>query len=38
MPSPTIMRATMRRYIELVGKNDVDGVLALFTEDVSVED
>ena len=37
LPSPTIMRATMRRYIELVGKNDVDGVLALFTEDVSVE-
>lgn len=38
MPSPDEMRAIMRRYLELVGRHDVDGVVALFSDDVSVED
>lgn len=38
MPSPESMRATMKRYLECVARNDVDGVLALFADDVSVED
>jgi steroid delta-isomerase len=32
------MRATMERYLDRVAARDVDGVLALFAEDVSVED
>lgn len=32
------MRATLQRYLELVGRQDVDGVVALMTENVSVED
>jgi steroid delta-isomerase len=38
MPSPEEMRATMRRYLELVTRNDVDGVLDLFADSISVED
>lgn len=38
MPTPAEMRATMERYLERVAARDVDGVLALFAEDVSVED
>jgi len=32
------MRATLERYLKLVGEHDVEGVVALFAEDVSVED
>lgn len=38
MPDPEAMRATMRRYLALVEQNDVDGVLELMSDDVSVED
>jgi len=38
MPTPDEMRATMERYLDLVAERDVDGVLALLSEDVSVED
>jgi len=38
MPTAEEMRATLRRYLERVAENDVDGVLDLFTDDVSVED
>jgi steroid delta-isomerase len=38
MPSPEEMRTTMLRYLELVDGGDVDGVLALFSENVRVED
>lgn len=38
MPSPDEMRATMRRYLELVGRHDAAGVVALLADDVSVED
>ena len=38
MPTPEEMRATMSRYLELVEAGDVDGVLALFSNDISVED
>jgi len=38
MPTPEYMRATMERYLELVGRGDVDAVLALFADSISVED
>jgi steroid delta-isomerase len=38
MPSPEAMRATLRRYIELVRANDVEGLLGLFADGISVED
>lgn len=38
MPTADEMRETMQRYLAYVGAGDVDGVLALFAEDVSVED
>jgi steroid delta-isomerase len=38
MPTPEVMRATMKRYLDRVRANDVEGVLALFAPDVSVED
>jgi steroid delta-isomerase len=38
MPTPEEMRGTMRRYLERVGAGDVEGVLALFSDSVSVED
>ncbi len=38
MPNPQEMRATIRRYLECVAAQDVDGVLALFSDSVSVED
>jgi len=38
MPTADEMRTTLRRYLDCVASNDVDGVLALFTDDVSVED
>jgi len=37
-PTPEQMRATLDRYLDCVGRGDVDGVLALMTNDVSVED
>jgi steroid delta-isomerase len=38
MPSPETMREVMCRYREGVQANDVEGVIALFSDDVSVED
>ena len=38
MPSPAEMRATIARYLDCVGRQDVDGVIALMSDDVSVED
>lgn len=38
MPSPAKMRATLDRYLDRVAGNDVDSVLALFSDEVSVED
>lgn len=38
MPSESEMRATLTRYLQCVADQDVDGVLALFADDVSVED
>jgi len=38
MPTADEMRAALRRYLACVASNDVDGVLELFTDDVSVED
>lgn len=38
MPSPARMRDVLTRYLECVSRRDVDGVLALMAEDVSVED
>jgi steroid delta-isomerase len=38
MPSAEQMRAAMRRYLECVGNGDLDGVLSLFAESISVED
>lgn len=38
MPTPTHMREVLTRYLDAVGRRDVDAVVALFAEDVSVED
>lgn len=38
MPTPDEMRATLELYLERVGRGDVEGVVALFADDVSVED
>ncbi len=38
MPSPEVMRNALLRYLERVEKNDVEGVLSLFADSVSVED
>jgi steroid delta-isomerase len=38
MPTAEQMRDTMQQYLERVAQGDVDGVLALFSDDVSVED
>jgi steroid delta-isomerase len=38
MPTPDRMRATLQRYLELVARHDVEGVLSLFAESISVED
>ena len=38
MPSPKQMVDALTRYLERVAARDVDGVLELFADDVSVED
>ena len=38
MLSPDAMRSTVLRYIELVRENDVEEVLRLFADSISVED
>lgn len=38
MPTPAHMRDVLNRYLDAVGRRDVDAVVALFAEDVSVED
>ena len=38
MPTPAEMRATIGRYLDCVGRQDVDGVIALMSDDVSIED
>jgi steroid delta-isomerase len=37
-PTPDEMRATMKRYLEAVARNDVEAVVALFADSISVED
>lgn len=38
MPTPDEMRSTLHRYLDAVGRQDLAAVLALFADDVSVED
>ena len=38
MPTPEVMRSGLLRYLQLVEENDVEGVLDLFADSVSVED
>ncbi len=38
MPTSDQMRATLERYLDRVGARDVEGVVDLFAETVSVED
>lgn len=38
MPSQTEMKATMLRYIDLLNAGDLEGVMALYAEDATVED
>lgn len=38
MPNADEMRATMQLYLERVGAGDVAGVMALFSDDIAVED
>ena len=38
MPTPEEMRATMKLYLERVAAGDVDGVMRLFSDAISVED
>jgi steroid delta-isomerase len=38
MPSADEMRQTLQRYLDLVAAQDVDAVVELFSESVSVED
>jgi steroid delta-isomerase len=38
MPTAEQMRTTMLTYLERVSRGDVDGVIELFSDDISVED
>lgn len=38
MPTPESMRETVLRYLQLVGEQDLEAVLALFADSISVED
>ncbi|MBT8766002.1 nuclear transport factor 2 family protein [Pseudomonas boanensis] len=38
MISEEQVRASLARYVELVGAGDIDGILALYAEDATVED
>ena len=38
MPTPAHMRDVLTRYLDAVGRRDVEAVVTLFAEDVSVED
>jgi steroid delta-isomerase len=38
MPSQAEMKATMQRYVEVINAGDLEGVLALFADDATVED
>ena len=38
MPTPETMRKTAQRYLGLVGRQDLEGVLRLFADSISVED
>ena len=38
MPTPESMRETVLRYLRLVGEQDLEAVLALFADSISVED
>lgn len=38
MPSPEQMRNILEQYLARVGERDVEGVIALFAESISVED
>ncbi len=38
MPTPEEMRETVRSYVDMMCKSDIDGILALYTEDATAED
>ena len=38
MPAPAEIRETIERYVKLLSAGDVDGVMGLFAEEVSLED
>lgn len=38
MPSPEFMRETVLRYLRLVGENELEAILTLFGDSISVED
>lgn len=38
VPTPEAMRETVLRYLQRVGEQDLESVLALFSESISVED
>lgn len=38
LPTPQQVQASMQRYVELVDAGDIDGILALYAEDATVED
>jgi steroid delta-isomerase len=38
MPSETVMKATLKAYLERYNASDLDGLMALFSEDASFED
>lgn len=38
MPTSAEMQAAMRRYVELLNAGDLEGVLALYADDATVED
>ena len=38
MPTPEFMRQTAQHYLERVGSQDLEAVLGLFAESISVED
>ncbi|WP_230387964.1 MULTISPECIES: steroid Delta-isomerase [Pseudomonas] len=38
LPTPEQVQARMQRYVELVDAGDIDGILALYAEDATVED
>lgn len=38
MPTPEHIRSTVRAYIEMMCRSDIDGIMALYADDASAED